>query len=721
MENEEKLCYKNNKFETTSEYDEKHLESMKVGKNYKFENYEMFPFRNDRKLPTADEMMDVDIVFQGGRDEHDEIDEIDDPQVITNGVPPPPAPPKHYCQWMHGNGNHKGFRHTPYKHKDKKFHDYVRSEPDGTPFANESIIITPQTPLADIKENSPDHYYRRNGVTQKQNGSAPFHSFVKGKQYNEWRDAWYPYFIRGSVSVEGKDPNGIFHKQCRQGKFWYANSSKNSRIYYKNEVMREVGEFMCGENEGCEVGHFDHEFGVIHFSHSYGGLITMNALWRGEFYKGPKMIWGASQSPFMGSAGGNFVEELCDEDSPRDGAMGYPNRLWDLLPRSLFFSLYFTFRMMNYCENDNSGAKYAHGLLIGSFEFQKPPANHSIEWFQDDFTVDYKYCGTHPGGIVHNLFTDDPTFNLHQLIPFGVNLGSFIARAIARAILNPTLNIVYEVWYAIDRLQNGVDFNDYLNGHYGRLRPITGSNVMAGEGWHNDIKLYILSYYTCRYWNHCDEVACKSSPQDSCTFRGCSTGALCRTNWNSGWAAQRFNFKGDGMVPLSSCLGDSSSNYFRIDTNYAIGNPLNINRNTPGYSLMVANGTLSDHFTNVHISSGGITEAYKGGQKQDDFNDAGKSRNTIQQANHEDGTGVSGNSVYVNRAPINWFSQVVHEATGVWNNGGNSNANPVDINSRLSQTTLSNNFWKGSANTLDDEHRQENVVIIDYDQSNGQP
>lgn len=475
------------------------------------------------------------------------------------------------------------------------------------------------------------------------NGSSRFWSFEKHDgEYPRSRDTFYPYFIIGGRSfydngyIDVDDQAGILHSQCSEGKFWYANSSM--RIYNRSDVMNELQLFNCPDGTNCVVGPENGNTSTVYFTHSYGGMITMQGLHLQKFTKGPKWAWGASQSPFRGAPAGNAAEWICLFDDHNLG-----NFLL-LIAEGIFKQVWSELRFMNYCRNDTNGSNYTHGLMMGMYAYE------GSERWSTDFIVEYKYCGIHPGGLVHDLYWTE----------YGSD--------------------IYDVKSDPDKL--------------------AGSNFMNNHA--NDFTLWMMDYWSCRFFAFCGQQMCMPTGSTSgadvnCSWRGCGSPGACKVWQKESWKAERFVSQGDGMVPLSSCVSDMNKDF------------MNVNEDV--YSPPFKSVTQIEH---VKTSSNGWKWSYEN-------NDMGVSRVTIQQANHEDGTGTNGNGMYLWRAPVNWYTNVVNQ---VFLRQTTSESFD-DLTAILNDWTSHKNFQAGNTDTYsvsikdveDDIGPDVNYGILDFYQS----
>lgn len=495
-------------------------------------------------------------------------------------------------------------------------------------------------------------------------GSSPFHSFehepnpttntfFDGKPmetaiYPDSRDFWFPFFIKGIRHRSDIDnPNGLAHSFCHHGKFWYANSSERS--YNSSTIQNEIQAFNCGVQTACTLGAVG--AAQVYFTQSLGGLITMQGFKEQRYFKGPLFVWGASQSSWRGSVCGNAGIWLCsqrfgilkDTDMPNmPGSM-------QILARGLFWAVWLTLRNMNYCNNKMNGSGYLGALMIGKFDF----VNLS-NWGNDYAYVSYKYCGTHPGGMLYDIYDD-----------------------------------------AYDGEQFDITISTNQDAHKN-----AGNHYKEHHG--NDFSLYMLSYWICRFFDFCEQLECKDNNQ-MCSWRGCNI-SNCKTNQKSHFVNSKFRWKTDGMVALASCVSQDDSQaqeYYNVDgfgwTGYQ-----------PDYLStwwsVNATGDYEDPNFNPALSNPRVNGAFDPAFIQS----MGHAHLTIQYANHEDGTGCNGNSIHMDRAPINWFMNIIsltHAAKG------NTTADIANnnIDSEILDTTNALNFVVGTdSDIVDKEARDDN-------------
>jgi len=123
------------------------------------------------------------------------------------------------------------------------------------------------------------------------------------------------------------------------------------------------------------------------------------------------------------------------------------------------------------------------------------------------------------------------------------------------------------------------------------------------------------------------------------------------------------------MVPASSCFGEAN-NYLSKNSDY----------------YWMHERSEWTGFTGAHIK-----EWKKNNVLNPSFQVvSGAFHKTAQRANHEDGTGTQGNSVYHSRAPVNWYKQAAQASYENFN-GDNNNA-PENIDDRLMDWQNNHNF-----------------------------
>jgi len=169
----------------------------------------------------------------------------------------------------------------------------------------------------------------------------------------------------------------------------------------------------------------------------------------------------------------------------------------------------------------------------------------------------------------------------------------------------------------------------------GNLPSIANMGLGSGMARWFDHKsaggLFNGSTQQCKSFDKCYEMKCKTDPQlKRCHYRGCyytywGSNNNCRSGSASDYTTT-FTRLHDGMVNVSSCKGQTPSDYFN-------------DGDVGGYNWE------GDEFSGAD---------YKGTTQ-------GASYITVEQTNHEDGTGVNGNSAAVTRMPINWYVNVIRE------------------------------------------------------------
>jgi len=211
------------------------------------------------------------------------------------------------CVWVHGAGNQKGVKKDPdtkiYLKNSKAGrvpHYWTNMVDPNSTYENETVWHVPGDYQVLLTENNIavptlDTYLDTKNTSLKQwpatwdkqpNGSSRFWSFEDEPFYGHIhdkpfaRETFYPFFIRGNVAAEGHNNHfGILYEECWYGKFWYANSSM--RIYNNSDVEKELYFFNCPGHEfgrPCTIGPESDTTHTVYFTHSYGGMITMQGL-----------------------------------------------------------------------------------------------------------------------------------------------------------------------------------------------------------------------------------------------------------------------------------------------------------------------------------------------------------------------------------------------------------------------------------------------------------
>lgn len=567
----------------------------------------------------------------------DESNETEDREAEENfdfdGGAPAAAPnqsvmgiEKVKCVWVHGAGNQKGVKKDPdtkiYLKNSKAGrvpHYWTNMVDPNSTYENETVWHVPGDYQVLLTENNIavptlDTYLDTKNTSLKQwpatwdkqpNGSSRFWSFEDEPFYGHIhdkpfaRETFYPFFIRGNVAAEGHNNHfGILYEECWYGKFWYANSSM--RIYNNSDVEKELYFFNCPGHEfgrPCTIGPESDTTHTVYFTHSYGGMITMQGFSKGNFTKGSKFVWAAAQSPFRGSAAGNAAHWIC-QSKRADGGLSL------LLEKNVHKGVWATLRTMNYCNNKMEGSNYTHGLMLGIYEYERRP-NATLDFTTDHGFIQYKYCGNHPAGMLRDVYWTNGSIgdNIYDVSLFS--------------------------WRA-------------------------GSTYQKEFG--NDISLWLISYWSCRFFRNCISLKCNSnnSNGDHCNWRGCNS-FLCKTHSKQHWKNSRFDFQDDGMVSISSCLGDhndQSRRYLREHEEAPLGTGIE----------GVMDPADKRHYSSVFIAG------------------MGKTFVTEQTANHEDGTGTNGNSHIADRCPINWYVNVVINVQSRGLTQGNHNWASIEDN-----------------------------------------
>jgi len=616
-ENKELGCKATDTFETQRDYDLNFDKENKIDQ-HAFIQLEKFPFVNlfERNLKRKG--------ARGGNSSSGNTSNVGGNYGKVPGVPSN----FHNCIWMHGAGNHKGearSMETTEVDGVEYFWDAIEHSGGwGVPTIgreNVTRYYSADTPVEEM------HGYNRNGML---NGSSNYYSFDLHTNEVFVKESWYPHFIRGVTgslaTPEGVDINsrsnggnggwayfaditalkGLASDRCHFGKFWEANSC--IRLYDNEEIKNEMRDFWCDGGWNCEVAPSSDPKKTIFFTHSFGGIITMQALSIGIFRKGGNFIWGASQSPFRGSMGGNFVEHLCRDTGNtydyKTGLFEGGNMMHNLIANGIYGQLWATFRTMGYCFNDNGGASFGSGMMIGSLAFEITPA-----WL-DDFTIDYRYCGLHPGGVNMNEYDMDWT------------------TVISSSPIHQT----------------------------------HGAEVMEYEYTGGSQSLWVLTYWACRFFSYCDQTRCNPGGHD-CSWRGCRTDQ-CDHSKKLDWKNGKITFKGDGMVSLATCKGEANETFFDVDhmDPNAVSSSWDAFYNN-FYSPFIQPHLNIKHFKTIHTHEAPNSWTWEFQQE------SGLSMVTAQVAGHEDGIGINGNSSNPHRAPLNWFTSVLEEAHYSWVSG----------------------------------------------------
>jgi len=150
--------------------------------------------------------------------------------------------------------------------------------------------------------------------------------------------------------------------------------------------------------------------------------------------------------------------------------------------------------------------------------------------------------------------------------------------------------------------------------------------------------LFACSRGQCSHYEKCYEMKCAHNGW-YCNYRGCNwsfpgTQNDCESHNGNQYKDHQFVFLNDGMVNVSSCQGRSHEWYHNTgptdDSTWWGGQGLGLDTENAG-----TGGDL------------GI--------------DQGSSYITVEATNHEDGTGVNGNSLTSGRQPVNWYTLVIRE------------------------------------------------------------
>jgi hypothetical protein len=661
----EERIYEKEEREEEEEYTKEEMELIRNSKEY-LQDFENDKIERSKVVSDQKTINKIYSSFNTGKNgTYKPIQNCKGPCPTRTPTHSPTMPPQQWdgsklkCNWIHGAGNHKGLKKQTniitYKFKGKggKSHDFrMNIMANGDGYQNDTVWLYPTTPVSsmDINTSEKDWPATQDGQPC---GSSRFWSFETDTGIDGFsRDSFYPFFIKGHVSNNDiTDPLGINAGQCHYGKFWYANSSE--RVYNQLSILNELKDYHCADLPGypCIIGRDTDLAVTMQFTHSFGGLISMQAFKLGLVGKESNFIWGASQCPFRGSGAGNAGVWTCQN------ASGTVNT-GDIIGNVLFKAVWRTVRVMNYCSNQMTGSPYLGGLMVGQADFENDP-----HWSTDYHYVKYKYCGKHPGGLVSDIYVDHyKTKNIYKT-------------------------------------------------------PAVGGDGKAGtkikDDHGNDVQLWMLTYWICRFFDYCEEIYCRNSAT-VCSWRGCHE-SKCKTKKKDHWKdGDKFIFRGDGMVPMSSCKAQwdwASATFWHVDqTEFEPAYPTL----SPqiGYEL-----THDVQIIQPIVPQGWWNHLIQTPQ--------GAAHTTVEHANHEDGTGTNGNGMLIRRAPVNWYTNIIHE-TLAWKQSGSVGI-PGNVNSNLDDPNHSLNFLAGDTNTVTvkvrDAHNDlpgtDHYAIVDLSQSGG--
>lgn len=534
-------------------------------------------------------------------------------------------------------------------------------DPDSYETNNGPSLISTTDYILNNTDDSRDIAWQPFGmaVMVERNGSSCHYRFAKGR-YPKCYNSFYGNMIKGGIS----NSHGAIGSQCGgQGEFWFANTAVRGND--KFTIQNETGLFVCG-GSNCYFGTGDKA--EVLYTHSFGGLVTMHAVTSGMINKGQKAFIAMSQPPLNGSPIVNLQTMMCVTSTDIE-SQGW---FWDIAEAAIipfsngisesdvldFITVAFkgVVRSAGYCKGNRTSPNDTW-FPGQTYNFNRRPINFN-DWWEQEGNTGWDNNQPYVRLYEHTeLYATDFTVNYRYCgtDPFGYHMeaitdfGDLISGPLdeildavvnSNNLLSTISNVVFAANEMIDNLNSGTADSQGNAGQF--LQWINNQGLIA-----NLIAPLTTIQKILIILGVGIDAALSAGEAIEGVVEMFSHGDVKNAIQLAGLniaSCGFYNICFDQICSVTAQMCTYRGCYY---TNQ--GNVCDSKKIGP---YLTNNTWVSQHDGMVPLSSCNGWNSY---------DSSGVSHMTYEATNHEEGTGFNGNGYHQNRGAINWYINVANE------------------------------------------------------------